>query len=122
MESDEAAAHHGDVDKATVGLFFQGGLRRSNRKLPHKVKFTHTQGARDRPAILVQVRRSKTDQEGTATELRYLRNGAAAAVRQLGDRLPSCPPRPADDAPVLAGLDGQSIARCITAAASRYGR
>ena len=36
---------------------------------------------------MVYVRRSKTDQDGTAADVRYLKNGCAAALRQLRDRL-----------------------------------
>ena len=38
-------------------------------------------------AILVTVRRSKTDQEGTAADVRYLKSGAAAAAAGLPGRL-----------------------------------
>ena len=71
----------------------------------------------------MRVRRSKTDQEGTAADARYLKNGAAAAVRQLRDRLTILRSglRPDDDAPVLGGLNGQSIARRLTAAARAAG-
>ena len=65
--------------------------------------------------LLVQVRRSKTDQEGTAADVRYLKNGAAVVVWAIR------PPAPADDAPVLGGLNGQSIARRLTAAARAAG-
>ena len=38
-------------------------------------------------AILLTVRRSKTDQEGTAADVRYLKSGAAAAAAGLHGRL-----------------------------------
>ena len=55
------------------------------------------------------------DQDGTAADVRYLKNGAAIAVWAVR------PPAPADEAPVLAGLNGQSIARRLTAAARAAG-
>ena len=40
------------------------------------------------PASWYGIRRSKTDQEGTATDVRcYLKNGCAVALRQLRDRI-----------------------------------
>ncbi len=63
-------------------------------------------------AILVTVRRSKTDQEGTAADVRYLKDAAAAAVLAL---------RPADPAPtarVFGGRTPQQLGRRFTAAAA----
>ena len=66
-------------------------------------------------AILVTVRRSKTDQEGTAADVRYLKDAAAAAVLAL---------RPADPAPtarVFGGRTPQQLGRRFTAAAAAAG-
>ena len=68
----------------------------------------------DSRGLLVTVRRSKTDQEGTAADVRYLKNGAAAVVWAIS------PSTFADDAPVLGGLS-QSIALRIAAAAKTAG-
>ena len=72
---------------------------------------------------MVYVRQSKTDQDGTAADVRYLKNGCAAALRQLRDRLTvqRSGLRPDGTAPVLGGINGQSIARRLTAAASAAG-
>ena len=55
--------------------------------------------------------------------MRYLKNGCAAALRQLRDRLTvqRSGLRPDGTAQVLGGINGQSIARRLTAAASAAG-
>ena len=60
---------------------------------------------------------------GTAADVRYLKNGCAAALRQLRDRLTvqRSGLRPDGTAQVLGGINGQSIARRLTAAASAAG-
>ena len=67
-------------------MLFQGGLRRSEAAA---LRWADVQDAADGRGIVVYVRRSKTDQDGTA--------------------------------PVLGGINGQSIARRLTAAASAAG-
>ena len=71
--------------------------------------------ATDVDGLLVRVRRSKTDQEGERADVRFLKNGPARAVWALR------PPAPDDHALVLGGLNGQSIARRIAAAAKAAG-
>ena len=116
MESEAVAADRGAVDKAIVGLLFQGGLRRSEAA---ELRWADVQDATDGRGVLVYVRRSKTDQDGTAADVRYLMNGCAVALRQLRDRITvqrsGLRPEPTDQ--VLGGLNGQSIARRLTAAA-----
>ena len=96
------------MDAAIAGLF-QGGLRRSEAAA---LTWGDVQDAPDGRGILVRVRRSKTDQDGTAADVRYLKNGAAAAVRQLRDRITvrQSGLRPEATDQVLGGLGGQSIA------------
>ena len=79
-----AAADRGATDKAIVAVLFQGGLRRSEAAA---LRWGDVQDAADGRGIVVYVRRSKTDQDGTAADVRYLKNGCAAALRQLRDRL-----------------------------------
>ena len=81
------------------------------------------QDSADGRGIVVYVRQSKTDQDGTAADVRYLKNGCAAALRQLRDRLTvqRSGLRPDGTAQVLGGINGQSIARRLTAAASAAG-
>ena len=116
-------AERGAVDKVIVAVLFQGGLRRSGSggaPLGRTCK-----DAADGAGIIVRVRRSRTDQNGTATaaDVRYLKNGCAAAIRQLRDRITvqRSGLRPDATAPVLGGLGGQSIARSLTAAATAAG-
>ena len=120
METEPAAADRGAVDKAIVAVLFQGGLRRSEAAA---LRWGDVADASDGHGILVHIRQSKTDQEGTASDVRYLKNGCAAAVRQLRDRLTvqrsGLRPEPTDQ--VLGGLNGQSIARRLTAAARAAG-
>ena len=112
LEADVQAQQRGTVDKAIAGLLFQGGLRRSEAAA---LRWADVRKAADGRGLLVQVRRSKTDQEGTAADVRYLKNGAAVVVWAIR------PPSPADDAPVLGGLNGQSVARRLAAAARAAG-
>ena len=81
------------------------------------------QDATDGRAVLIHVRRSKTDQDGTTADVRYLKNGCAAALRQLRDRITvqRSGLRPDATAQVLGGINGQSIARRIAAAARAAG-
>ena len=108
------------MDKAIVGLLFQAGLRRSEAAA---LRWADVQDATDGRGVLVYVRRSKTDQDGTAADVRYFKNGCAVALRQLRDRITvqhsGLRPEPTDQ--VLGGLNGQSIARRLTAAARAAG-
>ena len=87
------------------------------------LRWGDVQDATDGRGVLVYIRRSKTDQDGTAADVRYLKNGCAVALRQLRDRRTvqrsGLRPEPTDQ--VLGGLNGQSIARRLTAAARAAG-
>ena len=102
----------GAADKKIAGLLFQGGLRRS---VAAALRWADVRKAADGRGLLLTVRRSKTDQEGTVADVRYLKNGAAASVWAIR------PPAPADDASVLGSLIGQSIARRLAAAVRSAG-
>ena len=121
MESEADAADRGATDRAIVAVLFQGGLRRSEAAA---LRWADVQDAADGRGIVVYVRRSKTDQDGTAADVRYLKNGCAAALRQLRDRITVQRRglRPDGTAQVLGGINGQSIARRLTAAARAAAR
>ena len=79
-ESDRTALERGLVDSAIASLLFQGGLRRSEVAA---LRWDDISAATDANGLLVSVRTSKTNQEGAAADIRYLKNGAAAALRKL---------------------------------------
>ena len=112
LESPATAARRGALDKALAAVLFQGGLRRSEAAT---LEWRDITPAATEDAMLVTVRRSKTDQEGTATDVRYLKDGAAAAVLAL---------RPTEVGPtarVFGGLTPRSLGRRFTAAAKAAG-
>ena len=57
-----------------------GGLRRSEVAT---LRWADVADAGDADGILVTVRRSKTNQDGETNDVRYLKDGAARAVRSL---------------------------------------
>ena len=84
VESSGAAEARGLVDRAIAALLFQGGLRRSEAAA---LTWRDVELASDGTGVLVRIgcngKRSKTDQEGTAADVRYLKEGAARAVLEL---------------------------------------
>ena len=91
----------------TASLLFMGGLLRSEVSA---LEWRDVSDARD--GVLLTVRTSKTNQEGDAADVRYLKNGAAKAIRTL---------RAADAAPTdrVIGLSPLQIQRRFTAARPR---
>ena len=79
-ESDETARGRGLEDSAIAALLFQGGLRRSEVAA---LRWSDVEAASDDFGLLVTVRTSKTNQDGDDVDIRYLKNGAAAALRKL---------------------------------------
>ena len=110
VATDQVATDRGAIDKAIAGLLFQGGLRRSEAAA---LQWGDVQ--RQGAGLTVQVRTSKTNQTGDRADVRYLKNGAAAAVLALRG------PAPADDALVLDGLNAESVGRRLTEAAKAAG-
>ena len=72
--------------------------------------------ARDGDGVLLTVRTSKTNQEGDAADVRYLKNGAANAIRTL--RAADADAAPTDR---VVGLSPLQIQRRFTAAARAAG-
>ena len=89
LESKAVAAARGAVDRAIVAVLFQGGLRRSEAAA---LTWGDVQDATAGAGILVHVRRSKTDLDGT-------RGGRALSQGRLRRRAPPTP-RPAHRAPL----------------------
>ena len=111
VESHTTAHRRGRLDAVIAGLLFMGGLRRSEVSA---LEWRDVTDARDGDGVLLTVRTSKTNQEGDAADVRYLKNGAAKAIRTL---------RAADAAPTdrVVGLSPLQIQRRFTAAARAAG-
>ena len=111
VESHTTAHRRGRLDAVIASLLFMGGLRRSEVSA---LEWRDVSDARDGDGVLLTVRTSKTNQEGDAADVRYLKNGAANAIRTL---------RAADAAPTdrVIGLSPVQIQRRFTAAARAAG-
>ena len=96
-----------------ASLLFMGGLRRSEVSA---LEWRDVSDARDGDGVLVTVRTSKTNQEGDAADVRYLKNGAANAIRTL--RAAAADAAPTDR---VVGLSPLQIQRRFTAAARAAG-
>ena len=112
-ESDKAALERGLEDSAIAALLFQGGLRRSEVAA---LRWADISTATDAKGLLVSVRTSKTNQEGAAADIRYLKNGAAEALRKLRAHR-----SPQDSDLVFGGLIPQTIGNRFGAAAAAAG-
>ena len=112
VESHTTAQRRGRADAVIAGLLFMGGLRRSEVSA---LEWRDVADASDSDGLLITVRTSKTNQEGDAADVRYLKNGAAQAIRTLRD----------DDAAAptdrVIGLSPIQIQRRFTAAARAAG-
>ena len=84
-EAGAVAARRGALDTALAAVLFQGGLRRGDAAA---LEWRDVAPATTAGAILVTVRRSKTDQEGTAADVRYLKSGAAVGRPRPPPRRP----------------------------------
>ena len=76
-----------------AGLLFMGGLRRAEVSA---LEWRDVSDASDGDGLLITVRQSKTNQEGDAADVRYLKNGAAKAIRTLRTDLDQRTPLPTD--------------------------
>ena len=111
VESPTTAQRRGRLDAVIASLLFMGGLRRSEVSA---LEWRDVSDATDGDGVLLTVRTSKTNQEGDAADVRYLKNGAAKAIRTL---------RAAAAAPTdrVIGLSPLQIQRRFTAAARAAG-
>ena len=111
VESPTTAHRRGRLDAVIAALLFMGWLRRSEVSA---LEWRDVSDARDGDGVLLTVRTSKTNQEGDAADVRYLKNGAANAIRTL---------RAADAAPTdrVIGLSPLQIQRRFTASARAAG-
>ena len=100
VESHTTALRRGRLDAVIASLLFMGGLRRSEVSA---LEWRDVSDARDGDGVLLTVRTSKTNQEGDAADVRYLKNGAAKAIRTLRAAA-------ATTAPAGAGMGAQG--RC----------
>ena len=113
VESHTTAQRRGRLDAVIAGLLFMGGLRRSEVAA---LRWADVTDARDGDGVLLTVRTSKTNQEGDAADVRYLKNGAAKAIRTL--RAAAADAAPTDR---VVGLSPLQIQRRFTAAARAAG-
>ena len=107
------AQRRGRTDAVIAGLLFMGGLRRAEVSA---LEWRDVSDATDGDGVLVTVRTSKTNQEGDAADVRYLKNGAARAVRTVRADRPDAAPTDR-----VVGLSPLQIQRRFTAAARAAG-
>ena len=74
VESDPVARERGRLDAVTAGLLFMAGMRRSEVSALH---WADVADAADGDGVLVTVRRSKTNQEGETTDVRFVKGSVA---------------------------------------------
>ena len=113
VESPTTAHRRGRLDAVIASLLFMGGLRRSEVSA---LEWRDVSDARDGDGVLLTVRTSKTNQEGDAADVRYLKNGPANAIRTL--RAAAADAAPTDR---VIGLSPLQIQRRFTAAARAAG-
>ena len=111
VESDQVAAARGRTDAVIAGLLFMGGMRRPEVAA---LRWADVANAGDADGILVTIRRSKTNQEGETTDVRFVKNGVARAIRTLRTVTSQAP---ADRVvPLSAQMIGLRFAAAATAA------
>ena len=115
VESHTTAHRRGRLDAVIASLLFMGGLRRSEVSA---LEWRDVSDARDGDGVLLTVRTSKTNQAGDAADVRYLKNGAANAIRTLRAAAAAAAAAPTDR---VIGLSPLQIQRRFTAAARAAG-
>ena len=113
VESHTTAQRRGRTDAVIAGLLFMGGLRRSEVSA---LEWRDVSDASDGDGVLLTVRTSKTNQEGDTADVRYLKTGAAKAIRTVRADRPDAAPTDR-----VVGLGSLQIQRRFTAAAHAAG-
>ena len=113
QESSGQAVRRSLVDAAIVALLFQAGLRRSEAA---RLAWGDIRDAEDSDGLLIDVRFSKSNQEGD-TDVRFVKGAFARAIRRLRSE------RKGRDAPGqrVLGLSPQQIGRRFSACAKAAG-
>ena len=112
LESPERAKVRSLVDNAIISLSFMAGMRRSEIA---NLEWRDISPGKNQ-TLLIQVRQSKTDQEGKNQDFRLLKNGCADSIRALQEHVGEIDPHAK-----VVGLNGQSINLRIKAAVSNAG-
>ena len=88
-----------------------GGLRRAEVSA---LEWRDVSDASDGDGVLITVRTSKTNQEGDTADVRYLKNGAAKAIRTVRGARPDAAPTDR-----VVGLCPLQIQRTVAESGSR---
>ena len=112
VESDQLALERGRVDAVIAGLLFMAGMRRSEVSV---LRWADVADSTDGDGMLVTVRRSKTNQEGEAGDVRFVKGPVARALRTLRA---AASPEPGER---VVPLSPQMIGLRLTAAARAAG-
>ena len=112
VESAAVAAERGRLDAVIAGLLFMAGMRRSEVAA---LRWDDVAEAPDADGLLVAVRGSKTNPEGEAGDVRFVKDGVARALRTLRA---AATPAPGER---VVPLSPQMIGLRLTAAARAAG-
>ena len=124
VESEQVAVERGRLDAVIAGLLFMAAMRRSEVSA---LRWADVAPAASGDGMLVTVRRGKTNPEGEARDVRFVKGDVAGALRTLRD---ASSPGPEDRvvplSPQMVGLRFQAAARAagveaVTAHSGRVG-
>ena len=124
VESDEVALKRGRLDAVIAGLLFMAGMRRSEVSA---LRWADVAPAAAGDGVLVTVRRGKTNPEGGARDVRFVKGAVAVAVLALRAAASADPEdRVVPLSPQTVGLRFQAAARAagveaVTAHSGRVG-
>ena len=108
-ESDQVALERGRLDAVITGLLFMAGMRRSEVAA---LRWADVDAAADGAGVLITVRRGKTNQEGDARDVRFVKGAVAGAIRTLQAATGPAPEdRVVPLSPKMVGLRFQAAAR-----------